>query len=152
MPSLDSNENRTHSLISLSIQTWSLLPFEFNFNQFSSAYRSHKIGIGKTHFLNWFYLPKPGFWNLFEKISNNTTCTFQFLWSFQLQFILIFSEEIIQYSRTFVPQVQTSWKQAHAPLIVESFPKTPRSRTWSEASQFSGSHSYKTKQTTFLHR
>jgi len=39
---------------------------------------------------------------------------------------LIFSEEIIQYSRTFAPQVQTSWKQAHAPLLMESFPKTPR--------------------------
>jgi hypothetical protein len=27
---------------------------------------------------------------------------------------LVFSEEIIQYSRTFAPQVQTSWNQAHA--------------------------------------
>jgi hypothetical protein len=40
---------------------------------------------------------------------------------------LIFSKEIIQYSRSFAPQVQTSWNQAHAPLLVESFPKTPRS-------------------------
>jgi hypothetical protein len=37
-----------------------------------------------------------------------------------------------------------SWKQAHASLLVESFPKTP-----SEASWFGGSHNYKTKQTTF---
>jgi len=34
---------------------------------------------------------------------------------------IIFSEEIIQYSRTFGPQVQTSWNQAHAPLLVETF-------------------------------
>ncbi len=74
---------------------------------------------------------------------------YKFLWNFQLWFNLIFSEEIIQYSRTFVRQVQTSWNQAHAPLLVESFPKTPR--TWSEASQFGGSHNYKRKQTTFLH-
>jgi hypothetical protein len=42
-----------------------------------------------------------------------------------------------------------SWNQTHAPLLIESFPKTPR--TQSEASQFYGSHNYKTKQTTFLH-
>jgi len=58
--------------------------------------------------------------------------------------ILVFSEEIIQYSRTFALQVQTSWHQAHGPLLVESFPKTPR--TQSEASQIGGSHNYKTKQ------
>jgi hypothetical protein len=68
----------------------------------------------------------------------------------QLRFNLIFSEEIIQYSRTFAPQVQTSWNQAHAPLHIESFPKTPR--TGSEASWLDGSHNYKTKQTTFLLR
>ncbi len=51
--------------------------------------------------------------------------------------------EIIQYSRTFAPQVQTSWNQAHAPLLVTNFPKIPRRR--SEASQFGGSHNYKTK-------
>jgi hypothetical protein len=58
--------------------------------------------------------------------------------------------EIIQYERTFAPQVQMSWNQAHAPLLIKSFPKTPRTR--SEASQFSGSHNYKTKQTTFIDR
>jgi len=36
--------------------------------------------------------------------------------------------EIIQYSRTFAPQVQTSWNQAHARLHDESFPKTPRTQ------------------------
>jgi hypothetical protein len=42
-----------------------------------------------------------------QGLSNNTKGTFQFLRNFQLQFNLIFSEEIIQYSRTFAPQVQT---------------------------------------------
>ncbi len=51
---------------------------------------------------------------------------------------------MIKYSRTFAPQVQTSWNQAHAPLLIESFPKTPRTR--SKASRFGGSHNYKTKQ------
>ncbi len=85
-------------------------------------------------------------------LSNNTKATFQFLWDFHLRFyfILFFSEEIIQYSRTFALQVQTLWNQADAPFLIESFPKRPR--TWSEASRFNGSHGYKTKQTTFLHR
>jgi hypothetical protein len=37
----------------------------------------------------------------------------------------------------------------YAPLLVKSFPKTPR--TQSEASQFFESHNYKTKQTTLEH-
>jgi len=61
-----------------------------------------------------------------QDLSNNTKGTFQFLRNFQLRLNLIFSEEIIQYSRTFALQVQMSWNQAHAPLLVESFPKTPR--------------------------
>jgi hypothetical protein len=40
--------------------------------------------------------------------SSNTKGTFQFLWNFQLWFNLTFSEEIIQSSRTFAQQVQTS--------------------------------------------
>ncbi len=81
-------------------------------------------------------------------LPNNTKGTFWFLKKFQLQFNLIFSEEIIQYSRTFAPEVQISWNQAHAPLLIESFPKTFE-------------HDLKhpglvdiitTKQTTFLHR
>jgi len=35
-------------------------------------------------------------------------------------------------------------------IIIMSFPKTPQTR--SEASSFGGSHNYKTKQTTYLHR
>jgi hypothetical protein len=75
----------------------------------------------------------------------------QFLQNFQLQFNLNFSEEIIQYSRTFAREVQMPLNQAHAPLLIKSFPKTPRMR--SEACRFSGSRKYKqNKQTTFLHR
>ncbi len=86
-----------------------------------------------------------------QDLSNNTKGTFQFLLNFQLWFNLIFNEKFIQYSRTFAPQVQTSWNQAHTPLLVESFPKTPR--TLPEASLFGGdSHNYKIKQTTLLHR
>ncbi len=40
------------------------------------------------------------------------------------------------------------WNQANAPLLLQSFPKRPRMR--SEASQFHGSHQYKTKQTNYL--
>jgi hypothetical protein len=68
---------------------------------------------------------------------------------FSYDFNLFFNEKIIQYSRTFASQVQTSWKQAHAPpLLVESFPKTPR--TQFETSQFGGFHKYKTKQKSYL--
>jgi hypothetical protein len=85
-----------------------------------------------------------------QDLSNNTKGTFQFLWNFQLQFNLIFSEEIIQYSRTSTPQVQTPWNQADAPLLLESFPKRPRTP---KGSQFSGSHKYKTnKLPSFIHR
>ncbi len=63
---------------------------------------------------------------------------------FQLwfHFTLTFSEEIIQYSKTFALEVQTAWNQANAPLLLESFPKRPI--TWSEASWLGGSHKYKT--------
>ncbi len=42
-----------------------------------------------------------------QDLSNNTKGTLQFLWNFQVWFNLIFSEEIIQYSRTSTSQVQT---------------------------------------------
>jgi hypothetical protein len=103
------------------------------------------------------YPPPPTFWiqilpNKFplnpaqqDLFNNNTKGTFQFLQNFQLQFNWIFSEEIIQYSRTFCttsPNIHGT-KQAHATLVVKSFPKTPWTR--SEASQFGGSHNYKTR-------
>ncbi len=52
------------------------------------------------------------------------------------------------YSRTFALHVQMPWNQAHAPLLLESFPKRPR--RWFEASSFGESHKYKTKQTNYL--
>jgi hypothetical protein len=52
-------------------------------------------------------------------------------------------KKIIQYSRTFAVQLQTSWNQADAPLLLESFPKRPR--TQSEASGFGENHKYKNK-------
>jgi hypothetical protein len=42
-----------------------------------------------------------------QDLSNNTKGTFQFLRNFQLPFNLIFSQEIIQYSRTSAQEVQT---------------------------------------------
>ncbi len=57
-----------------------------------------------------------------SRSSNNTKGTLQFFRNFQLRFNFIFSEEIIQYSKTFASQVQTPWNQAHAPLLIESFP------------------------------
>jgi hypothetical protein len=39
------------------------------------------------------------------------------------------------------------WNQAHAPLLVESFQKEPK--TWSQTSQFGGSHKYKQNKTKF---
>ncbi len=115
------------------------------------------IFSGKNHFkinISHILNPNPTKWiplhPAHQDLSNKIRGTFQFLRNFQLLFNLIFSEEIIQYSKTFALQVQTSWNQAHAPLLVKSFPKT--SRTQSEASWFGGSHDHKTKQTTFLYR
>jgi hypothetical protein len=45
---------------------------------------------------------------------------------FSATIYLTFSEEIIQYSWTFAPQVKTSWNQPMQPLLLQSFPKTPR--------------------------
>ncbi len=50
-----------------------------------------------------------------QDLSNDTKGTFQLFWNFQPWFNLIFSRKIIQYSRTFAPQVQTSWNQAQHP-------------------------------------
>jgi hypothetical protein len=80
--------------------------------------------------------------------SSCSSRSFQQHKNFQLRLNLIFIEKIIQYSRTFAPQVQISWNQAHAPLLVKSIPKKPRTR--SEASQSRGSHNYKTRQNKLL--
>jgi hypothetical protein len=82
--------------------------------------------------------------NSIKSCSSRSFQQHQFLWNFQLGFSLIFSEEIIQYSKTSTLQVQMPWNQAHAPLLLESFWK--RLRTQSKASLFSVSHKYKIKQ------
>jgi hypothetical protein len=74
--------------------------------------------------------------------SNHTKGTFHFLQKFQLQFNLIYSEEIIQYSRTFAPRVTSpNVMEPSPPFLDKRFPKTLR--TWSEASWFGGSHNKK---------
>jgi hypothetical protein len=57
-------------------------------------------------------------------------------------------KKIFQYSKTFASQVQMSWNQANAPLLLESFPKRPR--TQSEASWLGGSHKYEKNKTNKL--
>ncbi len=131
---------------------------------------SHQVPNGWPkcyHVLDWFFLPKPGFlefiWIFSSKnhlkikflphsesksyqINSIKSCSsrsFQQHQNFQLRHYFILNEEIIQYSRTFAPQVQISWNQAHAPLLIKSFPKTTRTR--SDSSQFGGSHNYKTR-------
>ncbi len=106
---------------------WNLLNFQQQ-KSFKKQYLPHPPNLTKKNPLNLTH----------QDLSNNTKGTFQFLRNFQLQINVIFSEKIIQYSRTFAPQVQMSWNQAHAPLLIKSFPKTPR--TQCEASLFGGSH------------
>ncbi len=107
--------------------------FKINISHILNPNLTKKIPLNPTH----------------QDLSNNIKGTFQFVQNVQLWFNLIFSEKIIQYSKTFALQVQTSWKQAHAPLLTKRFPKIPR--TQSKASWFDGSCNSKTKQTTFLH-
>ncbi len=111
---------------------------------------------GRNHFQNnIFHILNPNLSPLnlvHQYLSNNTKGKFhQFLQKSHLQLNLIFSEKIIQYSRTSTSQVQTPWNQTNAPLLLKSFPKTPRTR--SKTSSFSGSHEYKqnkTKQTNYF--
>jgi hypothetical protein len=91
----------------------------WNLFEFSIAKNHLKINI--SHTLN------PNLTNSIplnlahQDLSKKTKGTFQFLRIFQLQFNLIFNEKIIQHSRTFAPQVQTSWNQAHAPFLSKAF-------------------------------
>ncbi len=124
------------------VLNWFFLP-NLGFLEFIWIFsnRNH-LKINISHILNPNLIKEIPLNPVHQDLSKNTKGTFQFLRTFQLWFNLIFSEKIIQYSRTFALQVQMSWNQAHAPLLVESFPKTPR--TWFEASRFGGSHNYKT--------
>ncbi len=65
-----------------------------------------------------------------QDIFKNTKCTFQFLSKFQLRFNLIFSEEIIQYSKTFAPQVQTSWNQSPCTPPPQELSKETKNTIW----------------------
>jgi hypothetical protein len=70
-----------------------------------------------------------------------------------LAMILIFSEEIIQYSRTFVPQVQTSWNQSWGTRPRWELSKDTKNVIWSIPVQWiSWVQTKQNKQTTFLHR
>jgi hypothetical protein len=64
------------------------------------------------------------------QINSIKSCSSRFFQQHQRQFsiplkfsvmILIFSKEIIQYSKTFAPQVQKSWNQAHSPSSSRAF-------------------------------
>ena len=85
--------------------------------------------------------------------SNNTKGTFQFLRNFQLQFNLIFSEEIIQYSRTFAPQVQMSWNKPMDPSSSRAFQRhQEHDLKHPSLVDLITTKQNKTKQSTFLHR
>ncbi len=88
--------------------------------------------------------PNKFHWNpAHQDLSNNIKGTFQFLQNFQLRFNLTFSEEIIQYSRTFALQVQMSWNQSSRCTPPRwKLSKDTKNTIWSI--WFSRSHNYKT--------
>jgi hypothetical protein len=61
-----------------------------------------------------------------QDLSENTKGTFQFFQKFQLRFNLIFSEEIIQYSRNFCTSRPNTMKPSQCTPPRETFPKRPR--------------------------
>ncbi len=90
--------------------------------------RNPLVLVISTTSKNWLFSWK-------NRQRTNSKGTFQFLQNFRLWFSLIFSEEIIQYSRTFAPQVQNKCMEPSpcTPPCRKSFPET--SKTWSETSQ-----------------
>ncbi len=116
------------------------------FEIFSS--RNH-VQIHISHILNPNITKQPPLNPAHQDLSHNTKGTFQFFQNFQLRFNLIFSEEIIQYSRTSTPQVQMPWNQAYAPLLLKSFPKLSKetkNAIWSILVRWISSIQNKTKQ------
>ncbi len=100
-----------------------------------------KWACGFRHFVSY---PKkknpknPAHQDLSKQHPKGTFFQFPMKFPATIQF-KIFSEEIIQYSKAFAPQVQTNVMEPSPPctsptLLVKSFPKTPRTR--SKASQF----------------
>ncbi len=137
LPRYYGSQKSIHTSVTTSLTEFSLLKpgfLEFIWifsrrNHFKNQYLPHSES--KSYQIK-FYL------NLaHQDLSNNIKGKFQFLQNLQLWF-KFFSEEIIQYSRTY------GTKPMHAPLLLENFPKRPRTRA--EASWFDGSHKYKTKQ------
>ncbi len=109
----------TTSSTDFSFKTWFL-----EFIWILSGRNHLKINI--SHILN------PNLLNpAHQDLSNNTKGTIQFLGNFQLQFNLIFSEEIIQYSRTFAPQVQMPWKQSLCTPPRWELSKDTKNEIWS---------------------
>jgi hypothetical protein len=87
--------------------------------------RNH-LKINISHILNTNLTKKIPLNPAHQVLSNNIKGKFQLLRNFQLRFNLVFNEKIIQYSRAFAGQVQMSWNPTHTPLLIKSFPKTPR--------------------------
>jgi len=81
----------------------------------------------------------------------NTKGSFQFLQKFQLWFNSIFTEEVIQYSKTSTQHVQTPWNQANAPLLERAFERDEE-HNLKHPSSVDPVSTKQNKQTTFLHR
>ncbi len=96
---LESN-GKAHSQLIFPSKTW-FFGIYLNFMEYILIFNiSH---IVNPNLMKWIPL-NPAH----QDLSNKSRDTFQFLQNFQLLFNLIFSQEIIQYPRTFAPQVQTS--------------------------------------------
>ncbi len=107
---------RPHSQFLKKIQ----LPFNFIFNEkIIQCSRTFAMQVQTA----WNQADAPFLLKSFPKTPHS-----QFLKKIQLPFNLIFSEKIIQCSRTFAMQVQMAWNQVDAPLLLKSFPKTPHSQ------------------------
>jgi hypothetical protein len=83
--------------------------------------------------------------------TNTTKGTFQYLENFDLESNLIFSEKIIQNSKTFALQVQTPWNQANAPLLQRAFQRD-QERNLKHPNSMDLISRKQNKQTTLLHR
>ncbi len=61
-----------------------------------------------------------------QDLSNNTKDTSQYFWNVFVMIQFNFQWKNHSIFKNFTTQVQTSWNQANAPLLIESFPKIPR--------------------------
>jgi len=106
----------------------SILGIYLNFQQQKSSVKNQYLPHSEIQILpNKFHeIPLLKIFSRTPKAHSNSSEIFNY---YLILFHFIFSEEIIQYSRTFALPVQKSWNQDHAPLLIKSFPKTPRTRT-----------------------